>query len=276
MAELAATTPTGAGEQSLPAGWWPVDILIGAYLTGMAVLIGNYAGRVPGSGWLLAGHAAGLLLIAAGARSRGRLASIFRHWYPLLYVGALYREMALVIPAVWKSGLDVEVARWERALWGGQPVLWLERLHNPWLAEFLQLAYALFLPAVLLVPWLLWRRGRLEEFRSCAFLISLGFLTSYRSFDAVRQLLDQLESPHYDCFPSGHVEMTLLAWWASRGISKNLFRGLFVYSGVVVFATAYLRYHYTVDVMAGAALAALVWKAAPYLSTRKRLAVGTS
>jgi membrane-associated phospholipid phosphatase len=168
------------------------------------------------------------------------------------------------------------------------------------LTEFLQLAYSLFIPAVLLTAFLLWRQRRLPAFRYYAFLISLGFLASYVGYLAVpvhgprfflaglqreplrglwlfpwlQQALDRLESAHYDCFPSGHTELTLLACWGSRQVSRKLFRAFFVYSVLIVFATVYLRYHYTVDVIAGAALAAgLLW-ATPYLYRAKRLFVG--
>ena len=77
-------------------------------------------------------------------------------------------------------------------------------------------------------------------------------------------MLDRLESAHYDCFPSGHVEMTALAWWGSRAFSPLLSRAYFAYTLSVVFATVYLRYHYTVDVIAGALVAAALVLAAPH------------
>ncbi len=35
-------------------------------------------------------------------------------------------------------------------------------------------------------------------------------------FNLMQGTLDRLESAHYDCFPSGHTELTILAWWSSR------------------------------------------------------------
>jgi membrane-associated phospholipid phosphatase len=136
---------------------------------------------------------------------------------------------------------------------------------------------------------ILWTKKQFHEFRYYAFLIALGFLTSYVGYFLVpargprfllmglqtyelqglwlyhwlRSTLDVIESAHYDCFPSGHTEMTILAWWGSRAISSNLFRAMFVYTLGVVFATVYLRYHYTVDVVAGAVVAGALILAAP-------------
>jgi membrane-associated phospholipid phosphatase len=50
--------------------------------------------------------------------------------------------------------------------------------------------------------------------------------------------------------------MTLIAWWTSRRASAKLFAGFSVYAVLIVSATLYLRYHYTIDLFAGAALAA--------------------
>jgi membrane-associated phospholipid phosphatase len=141
------------------------------------------------------------------------------------------------------------------------------------------------------VAFLLWYRKCFCEFRYYAFLIALGFLVSYagyflvpargprfllhhlQSYDLHGMLLfnwlsttlDRIESAHYDCFPSGHTEMTILAWWGSRTISANLFRVMFAYTLGVIFATVYLRYHYTVDVLAGVIVASALILTTPMI-----------
>ncbi len=84
-------------------------------------------------------------------------------------------------------------------------------------------------------------------------------------FDPMQRLLNRLESAHYDCFPSGHTEMTMIAWWSSRVVSKRLFAVYSLYVILIVTATVYLRYHYTVDVFAGAVLAVAVLAVSPVL-----------
>ncbi len=126
-------------------------------------------------------------------------------------------------------------------------------MHTPVLTEFLQIVYTLFVPAVLYIALVLWRRRRIADFQYYAFLIALGFLVSYLGyilvpargprfllkhlqhfplqglwlFQTMQSTLDRLESAHYDCFPSGHTELTILAWWGSRMVSKRLFQALF-------------------------------------------------
>jgi membrane-associated phospholipid phosphatase len=154
--------------------------------------------------------------------------------------------------------------------------------------------YTLFVPAVLFVAFLLWRKQRYTEFRYYAFLIALGYLVSYigyvlvpargprfllrdlqhRSleglwlFQLMRGGLDRLESIAYDCFPSGHTELTILAWWSTRHWFNSLFWPYFAYTSSIIFATVYLRYHYTIDVLAGAGVASILLAAAPSLYRR--------
>ena len=273
-------------------GWWAVDKLIAGYLVLTGALILSFYSRVPRAGWLVAEHAiAILLIIAAARRPDSHAAFVFRHWYPLPYVAATYREMAVLIPAIRRADLDRQLAELDYRIWGAHPTVWLERVTSRPATELLQILYSLFVPAVLLIAAVLWRRRDYVRFRYYAFLIALGFLASYVGYflvpargprfvlaglqhmelrgywfyDALRASLDRLESAHYDCFPSGHTELTVLAWWGTRWISNNLFRVYFVYTCSIIFATVYLRYHYTVDVLAGAVLAALLICAAPPL-----------
>ena len=204
---------------------------------------------------------------------------------------ACYKEMALFIPAVRSSDADQWLADLDFRIWGAHPSVWLERVHTPALTEFLQAIYTLFIPAVLYIAWVLWRKGRTRDFQYYAFLIALGFLTSYIGyilvpargprfllkhlqhfplqglwlFQAMQSTLDRLESAHYDCFPSGHTELTILAWWGSRMVSNRWFRIYLAYTPCIIFATVYLRYHYTVDLLAGVVTAAVLILTAPKL-----------
>lgn len=272
--------------------WWPVDRVMLAYFAAATLLELVGWPSLPDPGLLLLAHLAGAALLwLAMAHPASRLARIFHHWYPLFYVFACYKEMSILIPALHRPDLDAALAGLDRQVWGANPTVWLERLRSPLLAEGLEIVYSLFVPAVLLPAVLLWRRGRYDWFRYYAFLIALGFLLSYIGyflvpargprflldglqtyelrgvwlFNWLRGTLDRIEAAHYDCFPSGHTEMTILAWWGTRLVSPKLFRGMFVYTMGVIFATVYLRYHYTVDVMAGAIVAGALILTTPRL-----------
>jgi membrane-associated phospholipid phosphatase len=267
------------------------DKLILAYLAAVGVLVAVYWSRLSEAPALLALHIGAALAVVWASGRNDRASWYFRYWYPLPLVASCYKEMAILIPVVRGCSADQWLADLDFSIWHAHPTVWLERIQTPALTDFLQFAYTLFVPAVLLVPWLIWRRRRFAEFRYCAFLISLGFLASYIGYifvpargprflldhlqhsplqgglwvHVMRTSLDRLESAHYDCFPSGHCELTIIAWWLSRRISKRLSFVYFAYTLCIVFATVYLRYHYTVDLVAGALLAAVLIALGPMM-----------
>jgi membrane-associated phospholipid phosphatase len=271
--------------------FWAVDKVILFYFSCATLVILGWWSKLPDAPALLAANLLGSAAIIYEVKRPNATSWVFRNWYPLPFVASCYKEMALFIPAVRGTDLDRALADLDFRIWGANPTVWLERWHHPVLTEFLQAVYTLFVPAVLYVAWVLWRRGCYREFQYYAFLIALGFLVSYIGYLAVpargprfllkslqhiplnglwlfhgmQGMLDKLESAHYDCFPSGHTELTILACWGSRMISKRLFRVYFVYTPCIIFATVYLRYHYTVDLLAGAATAAILILFAPVL-----------
>ena len=268
-----------------PRSWWPVERLFVFYLAAVGLGIAVAFRLIPGAASLLAAHAAGIGLLVAAPRVRPawpRVATLFRYWFPLVYIPLCYKEMAILIPALRRTDLDAQVAWLDYSLWGAHVSVWLERLQNPWVTELLQLAYTLYIPSLVLVAVVLWAKGLYPDFRYYALVLSLGFLACYAGyflvpvrgprfylaslqhtslqgvwlFKEMQHVLDQMESAHYDCFPSGHTAMTLIAWWCSRRASAKLFAGFSVYTVLIVSATVYLRYQYTIDLLAGAVLAA--------------------
>ena len=271
--------------------YWAVDKVIFAYLTFTGVLILGWWRQVPEAPYFFALHLIGVAAVVYEVKRPNVSSWVFRNWYPLLYVASCYKEMAALIPPIRGTDSDRWLADLDFRIWHANPTIWLERIYSPGLTEYLQVVYTLFIPAVLFIAFFLWKKRKFQEFQYYAFLIALGFLTSYIGylmvpargprfllkslqhiplqglwgFSGMQHTLDRLESAHYDCFPSGHTELTILAWWGSRMISNRLFKVYFAYTPSIIFATVYLRYHYTVDVMAGAFLAIFLIVVSPLL-----------
>jgi membrane-associated phospholipid phosphatase len=284
---LAGLLKPGQGSTDL----WAVDKIILPYFAISAIFIAIWWRAIPDAGLHFAWHVAAISLLWFEIKRPNPTTWVFRNWYPVIYVATCYKEMALFITAVRRTDADRLLAEIDLRLWHANPTVWLERLQSRPLTEFLQMVYTLFVPAVLLVAALLWRKGCYREFQYYAFLIALGFLASYIGymlvpargprfllrdlqrvplqglwlFHGMQSTLDRLESAHYDCFPSGHTELTILAWWGSRMVSPRLFKAYFAYTPLIIFATVYLRYHYSVDVLAGAVLAAGLILSAPMI-----------
>ena len=297
MAHLVNHTPSLESEAGLKivaripgdTSFWPVDKVILVYQAFTLAMILGYWTRLPEAPLFAAIHVGAVAVLLFEIKRPNPTSWLFRNWYPLLYVASCYKEMAALVPAVRGWNADNSLVNLDFRIWQANPCVWLERIQTPPLTEFLQTAYTLFIPAVLLVAFAIWRRKKFGNFQYYAFLIAMGFLTSYIGyllvpargprfslaslqhtqlqgmwlFQSFRGGLDRLESIAYDCFPSGHTELTLLACWGSRMASERLFGAYLAYTPVLIFATVYLRYHYTVDLLAGAVLAFVLILAAP-------------
>ena len=274
--------------------FWAIDKEVLAYLALTGALIVGFWSRVPDAALWFAVHVICAAAVVIAVQRPGGVSRFFRNWYPLLYVAICYREMSILIPAIRGTDADAQLARLDFDIWHVNPTVWLERMESRPLTEFLQIVYTLFIPAVLFVAWRFWARREYEAFRFYAFVIVTGFLASYIGyflvpargprfqlrdlqhvplqgmfvFGLLQSSLDKLELAAYDCFPSGHTEMVILAWWGSRRLSKRLSWAYFVYGVCIIFSTVYLRYHYTVDIAAGMLLAGVLILATPALYRR--------
>ena len=74
----------------------------------------------------------------------------------------------------------------------------------------------------------------------------------------------------WDSMPSGHTCMTILMLVLTRRLLPRLLWLLIPIAVGLVFGTVYLRYHYGVDVLAGAALAVVLSRVTPVLQGRWR------
>lgn len=206
-----------------------------------------------------------------------------RAWTPLLTLLFLYAEIPLLIRAIGHRDLyDVTVMSWEARLFGGQPAAeWAGRWPSRILSELLHAAYLTYYPLIFAVPMTLWARGRLREFNEGVFALMLTFIACY-----VWYLFFPVAGPRYlwlaptgavdgplrsvttsllgarsslgTAFPSSHVavavtqSMLAIRYFGVRGAPVSLL------TAGLALGAVYGGFHYAIDVVAGAALGAIV------------------
>ena len=276
--------------------FWAVDKLILPYFAFTSAFVALYWRDIPNAGGWIVWQALLTILLLIQIKFPNPTTWVFRNWYPVIYVASCYKEMSVYLPLARHINYDQALADIDGRIWGIQPAVWLNGIQFPALTEYLQIVYTVFVPMAILPAFLLWRRRRYRDFRYLAFLIVIGYLASYVGyilvpargprillkeldnmplhglwlFHGMQNMLDGLESIAYDCFPSGHTELTIIAWWGSRLVSPRWFLVYSIYTPSIIFATVYLRYHYTVDLFAGALLAAILIAVSPFLYRRLR------
>jgi membrane-associated phospholipid phosphatase len=215
-----------------------------------------------------------------------RFAPLIRGWYPVVLIPMTYKELTYLIPLIHPHDYDATLSAIDYRFFGVHPTVWLERFTWPPLTEVLQLTYSsyYFLPLILGIA--LWKQGSFQKFHFWVFIVVLGFYVSYLGYIAVpvigprflpaiveaqtipltgvwlfqyvREILDRAEGITRDCFPSGHTELTLLVLIYARAFQRRLFWWLLPLGTGVIISTVYLRYHYVIDVVAGAVVAVAV------------------
>ena len=246
---------------------------------------------MPGRFWLVAVHLtlSGSLLILNRARPSAGILRVIRDWHPLLLFPFLYKEVELLAPALGDWRLTAAIPAWESALFAGQPSLYLsERLAFVPLSEYLHFCYLSYVIVIPSVAAYWYVSGRLAAFGELLLLLSIVLLGSYLFF-----ILLPVDSPYYlsprlgpplsghfffdlvhqisarggargGAFPSAHVSgavvVSLVAWRHQRRLAYLLVP----FTGSVMVATVYGRFHYTLDTLAGAALAIAVVTAYRY------------
>ena len=273
----------------------PVDLLSLSLIALLSVVAVVFSRSVPSWGWLIARYALLALVIVSvalytfGSQS-GKLALSVHAFLPVFIIPVVFDSLGDLIPSIWPRYLDDILIHIDRALFGLNPTVWMERFIHPMLTNFLQLAYISYYFIPISLGIVLAARKKQNNFDEAIFGIVLCFYLSYIGYLlfpaigprftlghlqttgfqaspmalAIQNTLNRLENTKTDAFPSGHTAvalMTLYYAWKSR--EKVLFWTLLPVVSSLVISTVYLRYHYVIDVIAGVLLSALTIYLAP-------------
>jgi membrane-associated phospholipid phosphatase len=260
----------------------------------------------PGRVWAMARWLALFFATAAAITAargillrRPPLAGIVYRTAILVSLPASYLQLRAVLPIVNPAAHDATLHAIDIWLWGGDPVVWLDRFVTPatteWFA-FVYSGYFAFLAAYVL-PLLVTRRSllRAEAGIGLILICTIGHLLyavvpgfgPYRAFpdafptplppgpwlDAVRATVRSTGALK-DIFPSIHtaasVYLLLFTLRHRRARPFDLIwpATAFVTANLVV-ATVFLRWHYVTDVIAGLALALAAHLLAPRIARRE-------
>jgi membrane-associated phospholipid phosphatase len=251
--------------------------------------------------WLLVLFGATATGIAAvrGNLLRPPLAGVCYRAVIIVCLPVSYLQLRAILPIVNPAAYDTTLRAIDVWLWGGDPVVWLDRFVTPatteWFA-FVYYGYFAFLAAYVLPLLVTRRRALLSEVGIGVILIlTVGHLLyivvpgfgPYRAFpdafptplprgpwlDAVRDTV-RTAGALKDIFPSIHTAASVyLLLFTLRHRRARPFNVVwpataFVTANLVV-ATVFLRWHYVVDVIAGVALALAAHLLAPRIARRE-------
>jgi membrane-associated phospholipid phosphatase len=234
-------------------------------------------------------------IVGSARRPENRFFSFFRHFYPLMLYLFLYRESEQLNLMFVDGYLDPAFIALEELIFGFQPaVVFMNAFPHPLVSEFFYMSYFSYYVMIAGVGLALYFRRR-EEFWHYLAVLSFVFYGCFLAFIflpvagppafymEIPKYLDQQRLPYYPlefppsvtlgpffnlmrilyrtfetgggAFPSSHVAAAICVLFFSW---RYLLRARYVILAATLalsFATVYCRYHYAVDVFAGAATA---------------------
>jgi membrane-associated phospholipid phosphatase len=314
--QVAARAPARPWVRAL-FGLRPEEVIALAFLlptTWLTVVANVYARR---EGVLGARHPGGLARLALVVALLAIMAVLWRRWprspivqtlrevLPFLACILIYTNLHDTIGFVNRHDVHRYLDALDRELFGVQPAVWAERFITPGRTEVMQFLYMNFFWIAPSTALLLLARRRWTEFRATTFAVLVCFYLGYllyvlfpaapprlvlvydftRNLSGNQALFSSLSARAFEllpvdsraAFPSLHAAVSLVAlvcaWRYVRAWSYVL---LPFVAGLCV-STIYLRHHYTVDLLAGWALAPVAMALAPRLDgwwARRQAALG--
>jgi membrane-associated phospholipid phosphatase len=202
---------------------------------------------------------------------------------PFIMCIAVYTNLHDTVRYVNTHDVHPYIAAVEGWIFGGQPVLWMEQFITPGRTDFFNAFYANFYlvaPSVFLV---LWFSGRRQEARRALLGVILCFYSGYvlyvllpaapprlyfTSLGLFTKSLRGGPITHFQeallammpnhaargAFPSLHAAVSCLSLYYARRYCPGFFPFLLIFVVGLLVSTVYLRHHWVVDLLAGAAL----------------------
>lgn len=236
-----------------------------------------------------------VLFLAWGAKEKKtRLLIGLHRWYCYLIILFIFKELYLMVRPIHPIDYDQVLIAIDRWVFGVNPTQWMAQFAHPVVTEILQIAYFSYYILFIILGVELYRRYAIEDFDKAAFMIVYGFYLSYLGYfslpgvgprftlhdfslletdlpgvfltNALRAIINAGESipqirdhaidlVQRDVFPSGHTQLTIIVMTLGFRYRLKARWLLLSLGSLLILATVYLRYHYVVDLVAGALLA---------------------
>ncbi len=217
---------------------------------------------------------------------------LVRDWYLYPCILFVYSQAASITYQIHRQDYDFILIMIDQTLFGVNPTQWISQFSHPVITELLQIAYGSYYLFFAALFFELYRRTDHAEFHAGSMLVVYGFYLSYIGYlllpaigprftlhdfysvstelpgllltDFLRSIVDTgggipagsltpAAFVNRDAFPSGHTQLTLVAMYVAFTTRSKIRWGLLIVGSLLIISTIYMRYHYVIDLIAGAA-----------------------
>lgn len=191
----------------------------------------------------------------------------------------LYESISGLLPIfVGDIRYDAWIDSLDKQVFGISPTVWMQRLIFPLLTEVLYLLYFIYflMPVILII--LLYRNKEYREVEVSLFTLFINYYGAYIAYffvpvegpryylanehtvsldglllaEPLRDFINKCEPSTLDCFPSLHTSILIVITFLASRYYRKIFKSYVVLSIIIIFSLVYLRYHYILDILAGA------------------------
>jgi membrane-associated phospholipid phosphatase len=264
----------------------PIHGLTLLFLIGLILLVLFFREQIPLWQSLLWGYAlgAGVLLVLKWCSDRevgGRVGRFINDFSPIFFIILIYQSLGDLTHYL-HPDIDPQLIRIDFLLFSVNPTVWMERWIVPWFTSVMSIAYLSYFYLPVRLVHTLYLKNPRRDFDLAVFVLLLGWYLSFAGYilfpaigprytlahlqsvplndsfigHLVSYLINLVENNKRDCMPSGHTAIALIVLSLSYRYARVLFYLFCPIVGALMLSTVYLRYHYVIDIFAGAALAA--------------------
>lgn len=219
------------------------------------------------------------------SENKNRYLLLLRYFYPFIFLSFVFESLGFIVPFINPHNKDYILAHADRFIFGKDLCLILNFLNVKGVTDYLQLSYITYYFLPLFLAIYLYKKHQTKALNQSLFAISLGYYVSYLGYmilpavgprytfgylyrmpihgwyiyDAIHPMLNSLEHIKQDCFPSGHVELSLLTLLLFKDVNKKISLIILPIVLSLILSTVVLRYHYGTDVIFGILIAFIVY-----------------
>lgn len=230
---------------------------------------------------VLAGLAAMLaaMIIARSKNTFGTWQPVISVLYPAVFILGIFESFFMILSYFNSYRFDALMAGIDFRVFGVHPTVWFEQWTHPLLTDSLYLLYLVYFPMPFFIIVRLFRKKKFDELAETITLFSVTYLGAYiiyffvpvqgpRFFldhlqtvpldgwilaPVIRDLVDFFEPNKLDAFPSLHTTIVMLSMTLYYRHHRKMFHVFLPIAAGILVSLVYCRYHYVIDMAAGAA-----------------------
>lgn len=205
--------------------------------------------------------------------------------YPAFFVFGIFETFFMTLSYFNSNRYDDVMVRIDRLLLGVDPTIWIQSWISPPVTDFFHILYIFYFPMPFFIVVWLFRKDMIEELGETFFIFIFTYFGAYITYffvpvqgprffmenlhtvplegifftEHIRALIDFFEPNKLDAFPSLHTAIVLTTLFICHKYNKKLYRVFLPISIGIFISLIYCRYHYFIDMVAGA-----VWSTFAY------------